>query len=271
MSKYVKFSSDYRNMSQRDRASARAAYAQQAARASMMLGRSAASVAARRMGRINVPRPLSQPAAFVGQGPEIKAIDIAQNVRSYRLPATNTVMLLNGVQTGAAFFNRVGSRIEMKNLHIRGSIINAATSTITSILRMIIVYDRQPTGALPAVTDILQSRDQTGTATNSGVSEINLDERDRYAILRDYQVYGPPVTNTGGTLTAGPQFPPGDDSSDVNIFIKLKGLTTHFKSSSNPTTIADIATGALYALFVTDVSDNTWQANVGFRLRYMDR
>lgn len=210
------------------------------------------------------------PAYFSSSGAEIKAIDIPTQ-QAFRLPATNSCNLLNGVQTGAAFYNRVGSRIEMKNLHIRGQVVVAATATV-SMLRLIVVYDRQPTGALPIVADVLQSRDQTGAATSSGSSEINLDNRDRFAIVRDMQLYAPPVTYTAGVLTNGPQFPGNDDQQwDINEFIKLRGLITHYKSSSNPTTIADIATGALYAYFVCNGSDNTWQFTGGFRLRYGDK
>lgn len=213
--------------------------------------------------------PRAPPASFFTTGAEIKAIDIPSTDYPFRLPATNSTILLNGVQTGAGFFNRVGSRIEMKNLHIRGNVNNKATAT-SGQGRLIIVYDRQPTGALPAISDILQARDQTGAATTATVSEINLDNRDRFTIVRDMQFYLPPCTNTAGVLTNGPQFPGQDDQQfDINTFIKLKGLACHFKSSSNPTTIADIATGALYACFVGN-PDNTWQASVQFRLRYND-
>lgn len=213
----------------------------------------------------------SVPAVFTASGAEIKAIDIASTNYLFRAPATaSNIILLNGIQTGAAFYNRVGSRVEMRNLHIRGQVTNAATST-SCMLRLLIVYDRQPTGALPVISDILQSRDQVGTATTGGISEINLDNRDRFAILRDMQYYAPSCTNTAGVLTNGPQFPGQDNQQwDVNEFIKLKSLGTHYKSSTNPSVIADIATGALYACFVATV-DATWQAGVGFRLRYDDK
>lgn len=218
-----------------------------------------------------VPRSMP-PAAFQAFGAEIKAIDIAAAQQLFRNPGTaSNIILLNGIQTGAAFFNRVGSRVEMKNLHIRGPIQNFATATAGS-LRLLVVYDRQPTGSLPVISDILQTRDQTGTATTAGQSEINLDNRDRFVIVRDLTFYSPSVTNTAGVLTNGPQFPGNDDQQwDMNVFTKLKGLTTHYKSSSNPTTIADIATGALYACFVCSAPDSTWQAFPGFRLRYKDQ
>jgi len=182
-----------------------------------------------------------------------------------------TIILLNGIQSGSGFFNRIGARMEMRNLHMRGFIRNIATAT-EDYARILIIYDRQPTGSLAGLGPLfLQSRDQTGAATNTGSSEINLDNRDRFSIVRDIEWYLPSVTNTAGVLTNGPQYPGQDERHDINVFMKLKGLGTHFKSSSNPTTIADISTGALYAMFISQNNDNAWQADVGFRLRYDDK
>lgn len=95
--------------------------------------------------------------------------------------------------------------------------------------------------------------------------------RDRFQILRDLQFYAPPVTNTAGVLTNGPSYPANDQEIDINIFIKLKGLATHYKSTSNPATIADISTGALYAAFVCNTTDSGWGFGGAFRLRYEDK
>lgn len=203
------------------------------------------------------------------KGSEIKAIDIVETTSPMITAATGpTVVLLNGVQTGAGFFNRVGSRIEMKNLHFRGVVTNIATG-VQSLGRIIIIYDRQPTGALPTWTTMFQNRDQVGTATTTGLAEINLDNRDRFTVLRDYQLFLPSVSNAAGVLT-NQAFPGMDNVYDVNLFIKMKQLVAHFKSSSNPTTIADIATGALYAVFVDENQDSKWQVKWNARLRYSD-
>jgi len=256
-------------MSAKQRLQAKVTAARQRARTSRMLGRTQRTISVRRAGR--VPAAMrAPPAAFFPMGNEIKAIDIAPADYPFRAPATNSTILLNGIQTGAAFYNRVGSRVEMRNLHIRGFINYKATS-VAQTARLLIVYDRQPTGALPVIADILQSRDQTGTASTASASEINLDNRDRFAIVRDMQLFIPPTTYTGGVLTNGPAFPSLEDAQwDVNMFIRLKEMGTHFKSSTNPTAIGDIATGALYACFVSS-QDNTVQASVGFRLRYHDQ
>lgn len=232
-----------------------------------------AGVNARRAVAMVVPRgmhPRQAPAVFRATGSEIKAIDIAKASYNFKnVAAPPVINLLNGVATGAGFFNRVGSRIEGKSLHIRGNIVNILTS-VEGYMRMIVIYDRQPNGALPALTDILQSRDQAGTAATTSVSEINLDQRDRFVVLRDKQWHVPSVTLAVGVQTNGPQYPGMDQEWDINEFIKLKGLTTHFKSSSAPTTIADINTGAIYMAFFTDATTDAYSAIVGIRYRYGD-
>lgn len=210
------------------------------------------------------------PGILRSSSAEIKAIDIASASYNFLTIAAPPVMtLLNGVQVGAAFYNRIGSKMEMKSLHIRGSLQNAATDA-DCFLRMIVFYDRQPNAAAPVITDLIQSRDQTGAAATTAVSEINLDNRDRFVIIRDKQWFAPAVTNTAGVLTNGPQYPGDDERWDVNEFIKLNQLVTHFKSSTNPTVIGDINTGALFITFLTNGTTATWIAKVGFRLRFGD-
>lgn len=210
------------------------------------------------------------PAAMVGFKPEVKSIDIPFANYPFREPATaSSIQLLNGVQVGAGFNTRVGSRIEMKNLHVRGFVNNKATSAV-SFGRMLIVYDRQPNGVVFVIADLLKSRDNVGTAATTGSSEINLDNRDRFIIVRNEQFYFPPVTNTAGVLTNGPSFPGQTERYDVNLFIPLAGLVTLYNGTSNPAVIGDINSGALFAVFVSQTVDNTWQAGLGFRLRYKD-
>lgn len=212
------------------------------------------------------------PAAFQPTGSEIKAIDIVGAVYPFRGPATATgIILLNGIQTGTGFYNRVGSRVEMKNLQIKGNVEAGAANNDGALLRFLIVYDRQPTGALPTVSDILQDRSQAGTSNTTGSSGINLDNRDRFTIIRDMCYETPVTTITAGTASFTTSMSGNSRNLAVNEYIKLKGLGCHFKSTSSPATIADIATGALYALFVTNGNDSAWDFAGCFRLRYEDK
>lgn len=216
-----------------------------------------------------LPSRANNMLGMVSRSPELHAIDIPFFSTGFRTIATPPpLFLLNGVQTGAGFFNRVGSRIELINIHVRG-IIDIQATTITQYCRMLVVYDRQPNGVAPLVGDILQARDQAGAVTGNAFVEINLDQRQRYLILRDKEYYIPAVTNTAGVLTNGPNFPSEGPELCVNEFIKMKGLLTQFKSSSNPTTVTDINSGAVYMFFLAAV-DNTARFQGGVRVRFAD-
>lgn len=215
------------------------------------------------------PQQLLRTGLYSGSA-EIKAIDIPDATYGIIAPAGGTqCILLNGVQTGTGFFNRVGSRIELKSLRVRGFLYYALTS-IQDQVRMIIVYDRQPTGALPTVANLLQARDQAGAATNAGSNEINLDNRDRFSIIRDFTQTMPSCSVAAGVLTNGPAWS-HNQVAEVDMYIKLKGLVTHYNSTANPCTIANIATGALYCFFVGDTQSNTIGFNGNFRLRFGDK
>lgn len=211
---------------------------------------------------------------------ELKSVDVPENSFIFRDPTAGTnIVLLNGVFTGAGYYNRVGSRIEMKSVEIRGTIFNDLTSTVPGLARIIIFYDRQRrtpnpkfgTG-LATISELLKSRDQTGTATTKGDSEINLDYRDRFIILRDYQVYIPPVDNAGGTgvLQNGPDWPGGDYNYDFHLYIDLHGLPTLYEEPYTGTATT-ISRGSLAAAFVCTGTDGRWSAKCTSRLRFYDK
>lgn len=209
-------------------------------------------------------------AAWNPTSQEIKAVDIEEQVYLFRDPNTaSNIILLNGIQAGTGFYNRVGSRVEMKNLQMNGFIGPAAAATAAnpSMLRILIVYDRQPKGALPTISDILQDRNQVGTALTGGLSHVNLDNRDRFIILRDLRWYTPTVT---AGVVSGVSSGVGEPWT-WSMFLKLKGLGTHYNSTADPCTIANISTGALYACFVTETNDSDWNVEADFRLRYDDK
>lgn len=154
----------------------------------------------------------------------------------------------------------------MKSLHLRGWIGNVATGT-QDFGRIVVYYDSQPNGAAPAnIATLLQ--DSNAAAGTSAESEINLINRQRFKILRDHQFLLPSVTNTAGVLT-NTAYPESDGQLKVDLFIKLKGLETVF-NATNGGTIADITSGAIGMLLVTDTGNNTWEFVWSSRLRYYD-
>jgi len=160
----------------------------------------------------------------------------------------------------------------MRSLHIRGSITVSATITNASpdFLKWAIVYDRQPNGALPTYQQIFQLYDQTGATHSDAYSDVNLDERDRFMIIR-HKTYNGPAQDVAGATPAQTIGIPVEDQQ-INEFIKLKRLTTHFNGTAAPLTITNIVTGALYLVTqgLKPVASAPFDMNLAFRLRYDD-
>lgn len=233
-----------------------------------------------------VPRSISYRGAGGPLGPATGRISRTQEVKCLDYPrssvgydAAGVVTGLNLVQIGSSFFNRIGRRIRMKSVQIFGDIIPnpAATATFSAeTIRSVIVYDRQTNGAYPALADIFEDTDQNGANTTNELSGINLNNRERFAILMDIKhkmpfinvATGVPTTTVNIWPTDGARHEDSDGSFFLDHFRKLKGMETHYKADSTPAVIGDIATGGLY--LVTFGVTGNWVLNFKVRMRYND-
>ena len=209
------------------------------------------------------------PAMLTSKGSEKKALDIP--VAATDFTVAGIIVPLNIVTQGAAFYNRIGSRIELSSIQFRGYIDPVVTSPAShDIGRVILFYDRQTNGVLPTTNDLLQNRDLAGTATSSALSGINLDNRDRFLVIRDQHIYFPetygavtPTIASNNTISKE-----GYNEFLVNIYVKLKGLTTQFKANAG--NIGDIASGGLFLLFISQGTNNARNCTWTTRLRFKD-
>lgn len=211
-----------------------------------------------------------------GNRPEIKSVDLVSAPVTKPSCTTAQFTLLNGVQEGSSFFNRVGRKVMMRSLHLTGGVIlsgNSATAMTDEYLRHMIVYDRQPNGAVPAISDILLDYDNTGTTTTTSVSGLNMNNADRFVILRDMRVIVPNSDLNNQTLNgvAG-IIDYTTNRVNINEFVLLKNLETHYKSSTNPAAIGDIASGALWFVQFGNVASAScaFGCAIQARLRYHD-
>lgn len=132
--------------------------------------------------------------------------------------------LLNGVAYGNTATTHVGRQMNMCSLTYRFVGHLAATTTGAAALRLLIVYDKQPNGALAAVTDIL-----VGDAIEA---PMNLFNNKRFIVLVDEEIECLGVQ--------GPQAFQRKGHRKLN-------LPTEFNANSNGD-ITDINTGAVIAL-----------------------
>lgn len=169
-----------------------------------------------------------------------------------------SITLLATVAQGASVNQRIGKKIVLKSLQCRGYVTNKTTSAINDCA-MLIVYDKRPTGALPAVTDILS------TATSASMN--NDANSGRFVILKrsDFMLIGP-VTGVIATqqLTEC-------TSMSADFYLNLKGLPEVFKAAGTGA-IGDIEEGALYLVMVGDKAAGTAAAEalLSFRTRFVD-
>lgn len=234
-------------------------------------------------GMVNVPMPVmggnylsNRPADFRSASAEVKSIDLPAT--TYNVVAPADIVCVNLIAPGSSFFNRIGRKIEMKNFRCVASISfippqTPNTAFQSNYVRMLLVYDRQTNGSFPVISDILQTTDFAGTNTTTTYSGVNLNNRDRFSILRDTRIMLPTVvSSSSGNQLLGIDFAdPTKPINNFDYFVKLKGLTTMYKADSAVPGIGDIATGGLYWILYSDATSSPWICDVQMRLRYHDR
>lgn len=216
---------------------------------------------------------------------EIRGVDIPKatyNFNTFNDDNSAGWTLMNAIQQGDAFYQRDGNKINMRNIHLRGYLHPRVTSptgedeyvSSPGKIRMIIVYDRQPTGAVPTNGDLLRSHDQSGSASTSDCSEINLNNRDRWAILRDKEWFIPSFTYKTSTREFTGAHALGyvgmEDPYCVNEFIKLKDLGVTYKGNATPMTVAHVSTGAVWMVLLKSGTNVHMAFEGGWRIRYSD-
>lgn len=224
---------------------------------------------------IQRPLPVNRFQQILGGGKpninEIKYADVAFSDDNFQVIGSFTPILLNGLAQGAGQTQRIGNKIAMKSLRVRGQILQLATAVAT-YARIIIYYDKQTNGNPCAAGDLLLTTTTAPVAATSVFSELNLQNVERFLILRDYVVSLPSASYAAGVQT-NVGFDPGQNPNggsilDVDMFIKLKGLQTLYKGAS--AVVGDIATGGLFMVCLNYAGVAAWTFRNTERLRYYD-
>lgn len=158
---------------------------------------------------------------------------------------------LNNMVQGASVYNRIGSKVCLRSVRVSFGLA-APASTAYSLVRALVIYDRQSNGAAPAIGDILAGNNNAAPIFNS---DLNIVNRNRFIILRDQSF----TIDTGEHLV-----------HNVDWYIKTRGLETEYKANAG--TIGDIATGCiLFVAFWFNIT-GTAPSIIAFqtRIRYDD-
>lgn len=178
-------------------------------------------------------------------------VDLAS--ATYVLDTTGSITLVATIAQGVSVNQRIGKKAVYKSTQIRGFAQAGATTTIAEGAALL-VYDRKPTNALPAITDIL-------VAANSRAF-LNDVNSDRFQIVRRWDF-----------LFAGNSAAPttGKEVQDFDEYVDLKKRPLEFNAAGTGA-IGDIAKGALYLVTVgSNAAGTTAGALIcAFRTRFID-
>lgn len=191
------------------------------------------------------------PGVFPGKA-DTKHIDLA--LVNYDLNTTGSIALLATIPSGTSDTTRTDQDVCYKSVWARGFAATSGTST-TMFGRVLVIYDRQPTGALPAITDIL-----TSANPHAFPNDTNR--------LRFKTLYQKDFALSSASTAAGNNMAAGD------FYFKVPKQYCYAKFGTAGTgAIGDIATGALYLVTVGNIAAGTADgiAALSFRVRYSDR
>jgi len=181
---------------------------------------------------------------------------------TYQVNTSGSFTLLANPQVGADMNNRIGRKITLKSVYVKGRVqLELAGSLVAAAsgaqqARMIIFSDMQPNGSAPVVTDLLVSA--------TPASQLNLNNRDRFRVYCDKEYVFDPMLVTATLYTW---------NRTIQLVKKFKALNLEMVFSTSTGSIADITTGALYMFWIGSAAPGTnTDANfVGStRVRYTD-
>lgn len=179
---------------------------------------------------------------------------------------TGSVTALNLVDEGTGVSQRVGRKICMKSVQLRGQIrpedalTTGANCTIPTHVRVMIIWDKQVNGVIATIAEILSA------ATSQ--SFMNLNNRERFVVLMDKaMLVGPQIMDTTATQSVAAV---GVAGRIINKYKKFPQSTfTIFDGTGAG--IADINTGGLYAVCIGDRAAGAAAiGNLVARIRYTD-
>jgi len=163
---------------------------------------------------------------------------------------TGTLALLNGLDRGDDDGSRIGRKVTLKSLELRGVAKATVETGLAQAIRVIVVYDSQTNAAAPGITDILNTAD--------AVSLRNMNGSTRFKVLIDW--YGALGDATGDQRQ--PAF--------MHEYRKFS-LPMQF-NNGDAGTVADIVMGSIYMVTVGELAAGATAGagTIRTRIRYID-
>lgn len=206
---------------------------------------------------------------------ETKTLDINSMVTGgtpLTFNATAQFTLLNPIQNGTAFYQREGIKCVVKSIQINGGFNFLRSQAYPDTGRMLVVHDKNSNGAVPNFSDIIRSLDQTGTVPTSTVDDHkNMVNSERFKIIMDSKHYLPPNAQGVGGIAPNLAIVAETDLQNEH-YIRGMWPVQFTSTNSNPITIANISSGALWLITLSGSGSGTegynWSGSI--RIRYDD-
>lgn len=197
---------------------------------------------------------------------------------------STNVVLLNAIPGGSGSQQRAGRKVFLNGLMLKlqiiaPAVIGASGDSRNTFRRTLvsIVYDKRPTGSLPAITDIWETADIHSQRNEAGFA--------RFKVLKQFYVstYGglyfflnaPAATSLDGNMVGTG----GRPYSFKNKYVKFKTpLVTEYKASGSAATgdIGSFQEGCLYltmhgeGIDQNDSNDSKLKIHGSTRLKFTD-
>lgn len=215
------------------------------------------------------------------QRAEYKCVDVTLDKVPVTLnanaPTNSRFLLVNGIIPGTGINNRIGRRIYMRSLYIRGTTF-AVNSVLTPSyhIRMIALFDKQNNGAssAPDITEVLKEFNKSGSSATDYSTPINISNAARFSILLDKTFTCQNYSSENDTNLVRIS----NGVKPIRVYKKMNLFTQYNEGTAG--TSADITSGALWLLFMLDLDatrgDNTIaegnkpKLDLTVRLRYSD-
>lgn len=144
----------------------------------------------------------------------------------------SAVLLINGIAQGTGAFQRVGRRYKNTSMQYRMTQVVQANNTLPQILRVLVVWDKNPNGASPTVTNILE--------LDNFRSPMALANSDRFVVISD-EIFSTNEDGGNGTIHGE----------------KYKKMALESNAPGSAATIASINQGAMYLMACAPILGGT--------------
>ena len=152
------------------------------------------------------------------------------------------------IQQGAAGYQRIGRKINVKSIRITGLMSLTAEAgngnCNARTVRMIVVKDEKPGDTVPNFQDLFSVTRADGTKTSFVFAPLNQNITDNVRIIRDRYfdlVPGASVATGLSTVTKW-----------IDEYIPLRNMEVQYSGNANPLTLANITSNAIYVYFIVN-------------------